>query len=362
MIDQFLQGDAASVLRGLPGGFADCAVTSPPYWGLRNYGTPPVAWGGDHGHAHRWRPRRYYRACGGAAGSSGEAFATAGRANAARLRAARWREDAVCDCGAWRGHLGLEPDPQEYAAHLVAVFREVRRALRSGGTLWLNLGDSWASTGGHTRPGINTARAGRRNVNGQLTLKGAVPVGLKPKDLVGVPWLVAFALRADGWHLREEIIWSKPNAMPESVTDRCTRAHEQLFHLSAGPRYYHDAAAISEPADRKNHRASPSSRRDGTRGHTDQGFMDGRYYERRNKRSVWTVTTKPFRGAHFATFPVDLAAPCVLAGSRRGGVVLDPFMGAGTTAVAARACGRRFVGVELSPRYVRIARKRLGRG
>lgn len=250
--------------------------------------------------------------------------------------------------------LGLEPTPDEYVAKLVAIFREVRRVLSDDGTLWLNLGDSYA--GGRSGPnGVNGEMANREVAKhrGMIGMTKEAQ-GLKHKDLVGIPWRVAFALQADGWYLRQDIIWHKPNPMPESVRDRCTKAHEYLFLLSKLPRYYYDQEAISELANPKNYRSSPSVRSVAP-GQTKQGKLDSRRgevrCEMRNRRSVWTVTTKPYSGAHFATFPPDLIEPCVLAGAPVGGVVLDPFMGSGTTGEVCANLGRGFVGIELSEQY-----------
>ena len=268
-----------------------------------------------------------------------------------------------------RAEIGLEPTPDEFVAALVAVFREVRRVLRDDGTLWLNLGDSYAggNTGGKWREG--SARAdgevrgdgatSRRNRNGT----GAVE-GVKPKDLIGIPWRVAFALQADGWYLRQDIIWHKPNPMPESVRDRCTKAHEYIFLLSKGPKYYFDAEAIKEPVaassvarlaqDVQGQRGS--SRVPGKTNGTMKAVGSG---ETRNRRSVWTVTTKPFKGAHFATFPPDLIEPCIRAGAPLGGTVLDPFGGAGTTGLVAKMNYRNAVLCELNPEYAEMARARI---
>ena len=290
-----------------------CCVTSPPYYGLRDYGT--------------------------------------------------------------EGQLGLEPTPEAYVANLVAVFREVRRVLRGDGTLWLNIGDSYAGSGkGHTKSGTLEGYKQATN-HGSTTGAPAVDVdGLKPKDLIGIPWRVAFALQADGWWLRSDIIWAKPNPMPESVTDRPTRSHEYVFLLTKAARYYYDAAAIAEPCG-PYHPAGANSRanvdRDvqhGTRKQdaigkgTYTGFND-RWKDKptstRNARDVWTIATRPYSGAHFATMPPDLVEPCILAGSRPGDVVLDPFSGAGTVPMVAERHGRRGIGVELSMNYCVMATDRI---
>jgi len=281
-----------------------CCVTSPPYWGLRDYGE------GDQ--------------------------------------------------------IGLEATPEAYVEQMVNVFREVKRVLRGDGTLWLNLGDSYAREGGRT---ANVPRPwdGRgQDPGGQHDKRAlASDIGLKQKDLVGIPWRVAFALQADGWYLRQDIIWAKPNPMPESVTDRCTKAHEYIFLLSKSPRYYYDADAIKEDLVYPNETRRPLGSKgawqmDG-RGQRDNGGgaeYEG-YPDKRNKRSVWTVTTKPFKGAHFATFPPDLIEPCVLAGCPEGGIVLDPFGGAGTAGMVADRLGRNAVLIELNAEYAEMAHARL---
>ena len=258
------------------------------------------------------------------------------------------------------GQIGLEPTPDEFVASLVTVFREVRRVLRDDGTLWLNLGDSYARTGGTDRKVPETARVGStRNTMTQMGDRTSkAPSGLKGKDLIGVPWRVAFALQADGWYLRQDIIWHKPNPMPESVRDRCTKAHEYIFLLSKSPRYYFDSEAIKEPASAPPKKCGPkndASRNDSGRTGIVRG--DG---ETRNRRSVWTVSTKPFGEAHFATFPPALIEPCILAGSRLGDTVLDPFGGAGTTGLVAQQHGRNAVLTEINPEYAEIARRRIG--
>lgn len=275
------------------------------------------------------------------------------------------------------GQIGLESTPEEYVDKLVAVFREVRRVLRDDGTLWLNLGDSYArspSKGGSGPGGKNQDRWGYGDdqaskigssdgMVGRADRPGgprnAAP-GLEPKQLLGIPWRVAFALQADGWYLRQDIIWHKPNPMPESVTDRCTKAHEYLFLLSKSERYYFDSAAMQEPslkgsagslfnagktADHQQGRSSKAERED-----------DGT----RNRRSVWTVATRPYSGAHFATFPPDLIRPCILAGAPVGGIVLDPFMGSGTTAEVSIEEGRVPYGCEINPEYLELKDQRMG--
>lgn len=301
MTIEILQGDCRDVLGSLADGSINCCVTSPPYFGLRDYGV--------------------------------------------------------------EGQLGLEPTPDEFVSAMVEVFREVRRVLRDDGTLWLNLGDSYANDGkwgGSTGGKHASALHGNSGIGRRL-----LTTGLKPKDLIGIPWRVAFALQADGWYLRQDIIWHKPNPMPESVTDRCTKAHEYIFLFAKSERYYFDADAIKEQAV-SNHASGNGFKgrqggaihmpMSGGAGTADQWLPGGM----RNRRSVWTVSTKPFKGAHFATFPPDLIDPCVLAGCPVDGTVLDPFFGAGTTGLVAQKHGRNCVGIELNPDYIAIANERLG--
>ncbi len=252
-----------------------------------------------------------------------------------------------------------------YVCRMVEVSREVWRVLRDDGTLWLNLGDSYASQGG-ANP--HTAPSGTGNNSKTETAQPArtPPIGLKPKDLCGIPWRVAFALQADGWYLRQDIIWAKPNPMPESVTDRCTKAHEYIFLLTKKSRYYYDADAIKEPmAESSIPRMEYPRHGKNNKGNSGQYAVTSKEYSDsekdgfRNKRSVWTVTTKPYSEAHFATFPPDLIRPCILAGCPRGGVVMDCFMGACTTALVAYKNRRNYIGCELSPDYVTLGEKHL---
>lgn len=263
------------------------------------------------------------------------------------------------------GQLGLEQTPDEYIANMVEVFRCVRDVLADDGTLWLNIGDSYAASTrnlGRNDAGRNfTGGGGNKEGSGNPGKQGAIRVGMgecKPKDLIGIPWMLAFALRADGWYLRQDIIWHKPNPMPESVRDRCTKAHEYIFLLSKGPRYYFDADAIKEQqvtgkvakyyGTEAKHGYNAASG-----GHRDKSgsYGDGKT---RNKRNVWTVATRPYKGAHFATFPPTLIEPCILAGSRPGDIVLDPFGGSGTTAGVALAHGRKAILCELNPEYAAL--------
>lgn len=317
-------GDAIEVLRKIKSESVDCCVTSPPYYNLRDYGI--------------------------------------------------------------EGQIGLETTPEEYISKLVDVFREVWRVLKQDGTLWLNIGDSYAGSG-KGKKDTHTTNMGNKGTLNNSALQGNFrSAAIKPKDLIGIPWLLAFSLRADGWYLRQDIIWQKPNCMPESVRDRCTKSHEYIFLLSKSPKYYFDGEAISEPiADSTVKRCSQniaaqkgSDRQPGKSNGNMKAclprFGGEKYAEgsirtksgniyipslRRNKRDVWTVSTAGFKGAHFAVFPEKLIEPCVLAGCKEGGTVLDPFCGSGTVGEAAKIYGRSFIGIELNPQYAEIAKERI---
>jgi DNA modification methylase len=265
------------------------------------------------------------------------------------------------------GQIGLEQTPDEYISAMVEVFRCVRDVLADDGTLWLNIGDSYANNGVSdlSKVGGFTGARIRANAKGIMDSRPRkIPAGLKQKDLIGIPWMLAFALRADGWYLRQDIIWHKPNPMPESVRDRCTKAHEYIFLLSKSERYYFDSEAMKEPVaastvsrlsqDVKNQRGS-----DRVPGKTNGPMKAVGNSETRNRRSVWTVATRPYKGAHFATFPPALIEPCILAGSRPGDVVLDPFMGSGTTAAVALKHNRTYLGCEINPNYKTLQDERI---
>ena len=354
-----LQGDALKVLKTFPDESVDCIITSPPYWGLRDYGI--------------------------------------------------------------KGQIGLEKTPEEYVAKLVKIFGHLNRVLKKQGTLWLNLGDSYASAWACSRRSIigqaapNLQQRQKRIPRGSGRWGGGnnSVQGLKEKDLIGIPWRVAFALQADGWYLRQDIIWSKPNPMPESVTDRCTKSHEYIFLLTKSKKYYYDSEAVKEPLapasiarlsqDLENQKGSErvpgktngnmkavrgkgsirphSSERvpsgwhqsktgrgrhpaygisgTGFAGHSENVLADGKNYSKRNKRSVWTITTKPYKEAHFATFPEALIETPIKAGCPKGGIVLDPFFGSGTTGLVAQNLGRLWLGIEINPKYIKIAQDRL---
>ena len=301
-----------------------CVVTSPPYWGLRQYaGEQEQVWGGDSACAHEWvmsAPEKVGRNDTDAASLARRAAAYNTGAGAGNIPPAEAIvRGGYCACGAWRGALGLEPTPELYVEHMVEVFREVRRVLRKDGTLWLNLGDSYAAggTGGASdKSGLNGGRGvgADEKIKQGANIQRAAPTGLKPKDLVGIPWMVAFALRSDGWYLRSDIIWAKPNPMPESVTDRPTKAHEYLFLLSKSERYYYDAEAIREEGSGLSGGGFSRATAEAQIGHGAMR-LERPDVEGRNKRTVWTIATRPYPGAHFATYPEDLVEPCILAGS-----------------------------------------------
>lgn len=296
---EILKGDAFETLKTLSDKSIQCCVTSPPYYGLRDYGV--------------------------------------------------------------EGQIGLEPTPEEYVAKMVSVFREMKRVLKDDGTFWLNIGDSYATqhtngmnddTSGWSHGKISKGYRGRANGLGN---------GVKPKDLIGIPWMLAFALRNDGWWLRSDIIWHKPNPMPESVKDRPTKSHEYIFLLSKSQKYYYDAEAIKEeskdPIDDRGSRVAEEHKRFPTE--KVNGIRASGVYPTRNKRDVWTVTTKPYKGAHFATFPPDLIEPCILAGSKEGDTILDPFNGSGTTGEVSIKHRRNYIGIELNPEYIELSKNRL---
>ena len=256
------------------------------------------------------------------------------------------------------GQIGLEETPEEYIKAMVEVFHCVWDVLEDDGTLWLNIGDSYCNSNGFARASPEYQREGRNNMPANdRKLDKLHETGLKTKDLIGIPWMLAFALRADGWYLRQDIIWHKPNPMPESVQDRRTKAHEYIFLMSKSQKYYYDADAIKEQSTSKSEGIRFGGNKygddDDPKFATKSGNVS-KEYDKANKRSVWTVTTKPYAGAHFAVFPSDLIEPCILAGAPVGGIVLDPFMGSGTTAQVAQNLGRQYIGCELNPDYCQL--------
>jgi DNA modification methylase len=421
--NQTLIGDCRETLKQIPDNFVQTCITSPPYWGLRDYGT--ATWeGGDENCEHE----------GVVLGNNRNFVDREGRgSNKKSLSSGN-----CVKCGAIRkdNQLGLEETPEEFVENLVGVFREVKRVLRDDGTVWLNLGDSYASN--QAAGDRVTKYSDKQSTNkGKLGGKQKVPSGLKPKDLIGIPWRVAFALQADGWYLRQDIIWHKPNPMPESIKDRCTKSHEYIFLLSKNKKYYFDHEAIKEDCVGKDERQwADTYDKVGSvvQGDTNAGIKRTKRYSKdgtfkRNKRSVWTVNTKPYKKAHFAVFPPDLITPCMLAGSTTtacadcgkpyerqvetiriprwelppddpryrpskyeteydklngdsrfnvsqtkdlgfqkqcqcetnetvGSVVLDPFMGSGTTGMVAQHLGRRWLGCELNEEYIDMQKER----
>lgn len=385
---QIFYGHVLDVLRQMPDQSVNCVVTSPPYWGLRDYGIPPSVWGGDSSCRHEWVTEDIEREMRRGLGLKDSVANTRGGAiKCAEVGVQRFQRGDCLICGAWLGCFGLEPTPEMYADHAVEIFGEVRRVLREDGTLWLNIGDSYHAAGGAGTQGESGQRADRRHT--QANLRASIqPVGLKPKDLCGIPWMLAFALRVDGWYLRQDLIWHKPNPMPESVTDRCTKAHEYIFLMSKSQRYHYDQEATLEPtspntnarlsqkveAQIGSERANGGQKTNGNmkavgRKLTEEGsgvksnesFSNAVccLVEKRNKRSVWTVATESFSEAHFATFPTELIKPCILAGCPQGGIVLDPFAGSGTTMQVARSLNCKSIGIELNPEYIEIAKRRL---
>ena len=299
-VNKVYNEDCLIGMKRLPDNSIDCCVTSPPYFGLRDYG---------------------------------------------------------CD-----GQIGLEKSPVEFIDRLAEVFAEVYRVLKPEGTLWLNIGDSYNGYKGNAnRKNAETMYAGHRHQPTRKPRFGLEDKRLKSKDLIGIPWMAAFALRDKvGFYLRQDIIWHKPNPMPEAVTDRCTKAHEYIFLLTKSARYYFDAEAIKEPARKDNrphmvhhHKIDGGTYREK---YNDYTIIPS---EKRNKRDVWSVSTKPDHNAHFAVYPEELIRPCILAGCPKGGIVLDPFMGSGTTARVARTYNRNFIGYELNPEYIKIIQQKI---
>lgn len=265
--------------------------------------------------------------------------------------------------------IGLEETPEKYIERLVSVFQKVKRVLTDDGTLWVNIGDSYAGSGKGAWSNKDAQKESYVPDIDSPQIKIKTPLNCKPKDLIGIPWMLAFALRSDGWYLRQEIIWNKPNAMPESVKDRCTKSHEQIFLLSKNPNYYFDYMAISEDITEQTKNDKRLKRPDYQLIRNDRGYpgspqhgggiMKSGYAEKRNKRSVWSINTRAFSDAHFAVFPPDLIAPCIMAGSQPEDIILDPFMGSGTVAEVAIRTGRKYIGFEINPEYYEIQNRRL---
>jgi DNA modification methylase len=353
---QLIQGDVREALKTLPSNSVNTCVTSPPYFGLRDYGT--AEWDGgnpecDHELA-RVKTRFDYKLNYKQQSNRGSDVK---------------KYSHLCPCGAQRidVQIGLEQTPEDYIKNLVEVFREVRRVLRDDGTLWLNLGDSYNAgrNGGHAG-----GKASFQNVDKRYVQRSGLNVkGLKPKDLCMIPARVALALQADGWYLRSDVIWHKPNAMPESTKDRPARDHEYIFLLSKSPKYYYDNVAVEVPVAESSIGRAKRDRASTNKFLSSDELAQGLNYARandqdrpvkmtRNRRTVWSIPTKHFKGAHFATFPTQLIEPCVMAGCPEGGVVLDPFSGSGTTGIVSLNLNRNYTGIELNPEYIGLARER----
>ena len=347
-MNEIIQGNVLEKPKYMKEKYVQCVVTSPPYWELRDYGT--ATWVGGYSNCSHKRESK-----------KSEKTITGHK----KFEEMNGVGDAIykskCNkCGAVRKdeQIGLEDTPEEYVANMVKVFREVKRVLKDDGTLWLNLGDSYFMS---SMRGVNSEfKSIDQSKQGIVGINKKIPKGLKPKDLVGIPWRVAFALQADGWYLRQDIIWHKPNPMPESVKDRCTKAHEYIFLLSKSANYYYDKDAIAEKTltmDNSN-RDRDNQKLNNTPGRTRITGLKTNNYETRNKRSVWKINTKPYKEAHFAVFPEKLPELCIKAGSKKGDVILDPFFGSGTTGWVAQRLGRKWLGIELNPEYIKIAKKR----
>jgi len=353
-------GDCRELLPEMESASVDCVVTSVPYWGLRDYKTG--TWeGGDTSCAHvgRAKPRNDTRGD----GSNSRFNDTRGNQPA---KAYTEPVRSACKCGARRvdKQIGLEETPEQWAEALTAVFAEIRRVLKPTGTCWVNVGDSYCgAAGGGTGKNSwlakkSVAMAGARFVRDKRV------AGLKPKDMVGAPWLLAFAMRSDGWFLRAENIWHKVNPLPESVRDRPCRDHEQVFLFTKSPNYFYDAEAVKERASGAHSRGKsgvhPKSAMPGEGNRANHSFNAAvrDVVETRNLRTVWTIVGEHYEGAHFATFPTSLAARCILAGCPQGGVVLDPFGGSGTVGEVAEALGRNWILFDLNPEYAKLAAKR----
>lgn len=351
---KILAGDCIESLRKLPDASVNCCVTSPPYFGLRDYGT--ATWdGGDPNCSHK-------------RDSKHSVLTITGHKNLEGAVGDGIYKKVCKQCGAIRidKQIGLEDSPEDFINKLVDVFREIKRVLKDDGTCWVNMGDSYFSKQNSNRNGISGSLGGSVRGGGEYKTqkRNAGETMCKEKDLIGIPWMLAFALRADGWYLRQDIIWHKPNPMPESVTDRCTKSHEYIFLLSKSKQYYFDSDAIKTEAKSKSEGIRFGGNKYGDNDDVKFATKSGnvsKEYNKANKRSVWTVNTKSYREAHFATYPPELITPCILAGCPEGGTVIDPFGGSGTTAEVAMLNGRNAILCELNPEYVKIIEKRLGK-
>lgn len=330
--------DCLKTLNKIPNKYLNCVITSPPYWGLRNYGNNNnKIWNGNKYCNHKWSKKQGY-------------------------------ENFCQKCGAWKGQLGLEPNPELYVSNLVSIFQEIKRVLKDNGTLWLNLGDTYYSSGGESRHiGYKDPKyKNGRNIDFKEPQTQPHSI-LKGKDLVGIPWRVAFALQKDGWYLRNDIIWQKPNSMPESVTDRFVKSHEHIFLLTKSKKYYfnqqHENCITGNGKKQgvvKGKRFGGKLNAKGTVSGYNQRIIKNKF-KGRNKRDVWQINTKSFPEAHFAVYPPDLIRPCIKAGCPNNGIVYDPFIGAGTTGLVALEEEKKFIGSEISKKYVDIANRRINK-
>jgi|TARA_B110000495_G_C22920558_1_gene537814 DNA modification methylase len=341
MSHEVLVGDCLDKLRGMDAESVDSCVTSPPYYGLRNYGGDGRWWGGIIDCEHEKGDIITHQRRSNDKGSAGRKQTTNSGSGGRDIPS----EHTYCiKCDSWFGQLGLEPSPEDFVANLVEIFREVRRVLKPQGTFWLNIGDTF--WGGKGKSGMKDAKYQAKRTNSLNKAHHNATGGkgitrpqdgkhstIKPKDLMMLPHRLAIALQDDGWWVRNDIVWAKPNPMPESVRDRCGRAHEYIFLLTKSKKYYFDYQAVKEPT------------------------TDGKGL--RTRRDVWTITNKPFKGAHFATYPPDLVEPCILAGCPPEGIVLDPFAGSGTTGAVAEYLGRSSIQIELMPDYAKLIPKRI---
>jgi DNA modification methylase len=350
-------GDNRQALKELADASIQTVVTSPPYWGLRDYGTANWS-GGDESCEHIKDSSKTKK-------FGNDEFNKNRPSREATKLPGYYYKDLCASCGATLedNQIGLEQSPDDFIEELCVVFDEVWRVLKEDGTIWVNLGDSYAGSGKGPAGNLakNTAAGEARHLEKKHS--AIVPDGLKPKDLVGIPWRFAFAMQARGWYLRSDIIWHKPNPMPESVTDRPTKSHEYIFLMTKSARYYYDHEAIKEDAIWAEEKRAGQGRlhydgkRQGEKGTGQENFVS--IVDKKNKRSVWQVNVKGYKEAHFATYPTELIEPCILAGSKEGDTVLDPFSGSGTTGEVALKHGRHYIGLELNPDYAAISEKRI---
>ena len=328
------QGNSLTILKSLKSESIDCCVTSPPYWGLRDYGLPKSLWGGDPNCNHEWESKVLKRDSGKNTGLDVKWH------RPSRASIPEDNKSKLCiKCGGWWGCLGLEPTHLMFVENLNLIFEEIKRVLKPDGTCWVNLGDTYVGGGRGGKNGDQTGNSlDRTRANNGL--KWGKPTGkvegLKPKDLVGIPWRFALKCQDSGWYLRSDIIWHKGNPMPESVSDRPSKSHEYIFLLTKSKKYFYDSKAVEVPTIEKS---------------------EGKVVYK-NRRSIWKINIKPVKEAHFATYPEEIPELCIKAGCKEGGTVLDPFFGSGTTGRVAERLGKKWIGIEMNPEYVKIAKQR----